>query len=361
MKKGFSLISSLAILLAFAQPSLSSVDAYPNLGHLGVENGASWFPQGRNTISGTVFGESNRPVADVHVELQDDFNSTINRAKTDASGRFTFGSLVDGRYRVKVLAYGTDYMEQSQEVTLASISSVTGGSGSDRQYIDIHLRLNERALYGPFTVAPGTVFVQEIPPAAKKHYDEGVTYLRAKKEKEGFESLRKSIEVFPNYYVALDRLGAEYASRGTADRSYLEAGFVLLSKAVEINPRNASSQFALGWTQYWLGMNKEAVESLRRAASLYAKSADVYLWLGKALKRAASLEQAEVAFKQANDLSKGKVADVHWQLAGIYNDQKRYKEAADEFELFLKAEPKAADAEKIKALIKQLREKSAAK
>jgi tetratricopeptide (TPR) repeat protein len=108
-------------------------------------------------------------------------------------------------------------------------------------------------------------------------------------------------------------------------------------------------------------MNKEAVESLRRASTLYTKSADVYLWLGKALKRTSSLEQAEVAFKQANDLSKGKVADVHWQLAGIYNDQKRYKEAADEFELFLKVEPKAADAEKIKALIKQLRDKSAAK
>ena len=47
-------------------------------------------------------------------------------------------------------------------------------------------------------------------------------------------------------------------------------------------------------------------------------------------------------------------------MASLYGDQKRYKEAADELELFLKAKPKSADTEKVKALIKQLREKAAA-
>ena len=55
---------------------------------------------------------------------------------------------------------------------------------------------------------------------------------------------------------------------------------------------------------------------------------------------------------------RGKTPEVHWQLAGLYRDQKRYKEAADELELFLKAEPKAADAVKIREMIKQLREKT---
>ena len=312
--------------------------------------------QGRNILSGTVFGEEHRPVPDVHVELLDDFNATLRRSKTDGSGRFMFTGLVDGRFRVKVLPYGTDYLEQLQEVVLTSVSSAAG-SGSDRQNIDVYLRINTRANPSPFSSGTGVVFAQEVPREAQRLYLEGLRYLRDKKEKEGFESLRKAIEVFPNYYLALDRLGGEYATRGHADRSYLQAGFVLLMKAVEVNPRGFSSLFGLGWTQFRLGMTDQAIESLKRATTVYAKSADAYLWLGKAFKKRGTLDQAEVAFKRANELTKGKVAIVHWDLAGIYRDQKRYKEAADQLELFLKAEPKAADAEKIRALIKQLREK----
>jgi len=39
-------------------------------------------------------------------------------------------------------------------------------------------------------------------------------------------------------------------------------------------------------------------------------------------------------------------------MAGLTDDQKRYKEAADELELFLKNESKAADAEKNQSLNK---------
>ena len=147
-------------------------------------------------------------------------------------------------------------LEQTQEVILSSISTVTGGSGSDRQNVDFALRINERLLAGPFAVSPlGVLFVQEVPASAKALYSEGVKNLREKKEKEGFESLKKAIEIFPDYYMALDRLGAEYAIRGTTDRSYLEAGFVLLTRAVEVNPHSVSSVFGLGWTQYQLGLN----------------------------------------------------------------------------------------------------------
>jgi tetratricopeptide (TPR) repeat protein len=312
--------------------------------------------QGRNEISGTVFSELGRPVADVYVELVTDLGSSLTRIRTNASGRFTFGGLTNGTYRVRILPYGTDYREQTQEVTLANVSST---SGSDRQQLEIYLRLNERAKSGPFALVAGVIFAQEVPREAQKLYDEGVSQLAEKKEAKGFESLKKAIEIFPTYYLALDRLGGEYAVRGISDRNYLEAGLVLLTKASEVNPKGFSSAFGLGLVQYHLGQTNQAIESLRRATTLYGKAADAYLWLGKALKRASTLDQAEAAFKRANELTKGKSSEVHWQTAGLYHDQKRYKEAADEFELFLKTQPKSADAEKIRELIKQLREKAA--
>lgn len=356
MKRDARTVSGLALGLAIASGHLATIAAHPLTGQRAVS--AAVITQGRNEISGVVFGASRRPEADVFIELLDDVNSTVSRAKTDSSGRYRFGGLANGRYALKVLPYGTDYLEQTQEVVLASVSAIAG-SGSDRQQIDIYLKLNERANAGPFAAAPGVIFVQEVPTAAKKLYEVGINYLREKKEKEGLDSLRKSIEVFPDYYLALDRLGAEYAMRGMSNRSYLEAGLILLAKAVEVNPRGFSSVFGLGWTQFHLGMTDQAVENLQRATSLYGKVADTHLWLGKALKRSGKLDQAEASFKRANELSKGKAAEVHWQMAGLYSDQKRYKEAADELELFLKMQPKAADAEKIKGLIKQLRDKAA--
>lgn len=319
--------------------------------------GAASTIQGRNEVSGTVFGESSRPVADVFVELLNDVYSTVGRTRTNGSGRFSFSGLGEGRFKVKALPYGTEYLEQTQEVTLASVSA-SPGAGSDRQYVDIYLRVNERVYSGPFSAAAGVIFAQEVPEAARKLYREGVSYLAEKKEKEGLDSLKRAIEAFPTYYQALDRLGGEYATRGASDRSYYEAALILLTKAVEVNARSFSSVFGLGWTQYQLGMTTEAIETLTRATTLYSKAADPYLWLGKALRRAATLSQAEVALRRANDLAKGKTSEVHWQLAGLYRDQKRYKAAADELELFLKVEPKAADAGKIREMIKQLREKT---
>jgi tetratricopeptide (TPR) repeat protein len=84
------------------------------------------------------------------------------------------------------------------------------------------------------------------------------------------------------------------------------------------------------------------------------------LWLGKAFLQIGRLDQAEQSLKKANELFQGKSAEVHWQLARIYNEQKRYREAADELELFLKYQPDSRDAEKIKQVIKRLRQKSSA-
>jgi Tfp pilus assembly protein PilF len=365
MKKDVRLAFGLAIGLAAVPAQSLTVRAHPLTGQLSV---AASFVQGRNAIYGRIFGPNRQPVGDMYVELLDEVGSTITRQKADASGRFTFSGLGNGRYTVKVLPYGTDYLVQLQEVTLSTVSAVPG-SGSDQQHVDVYLRVNERANANPFGLAPGTVFAQDVPAPARKLYAEGLSFLREKKDKEAFEKLKQSLELFPTYYDALDRLGAEYATRGVdangnLNPTYLQAGGALLMKAVEVNPRGYSSVFGLGWTQFQLGLNDEAVENLRRATTLYAKGADAHLWLGRALKRVSKPDQAEASFKRANELTEGKNAEVHKQLAGLYNEQKRYREAADELDLFLKVLHKTkgteAEVERIRGLVKQLRDKAAA-
>lgn len=313
--------------------------------------------QGRNTITGMVFDDARRPAADIYVELLDDLDTTVRQVRTSTSGRYEFTGLSEGRFKVRVRNFGTDFLPWVQEVQITNVSGVGGGTGGETRQVDVYLRLRPEVTAGPFA-APGTVFAQEVPGTAKKLYDQAVMELRAKKEQEAFANLRKAIELFPEYWMALDRLGSEYAVRGNQDKRYFEAARVLLGRAVEVNPKGYSSVFGLGFTQYQLGQTTEAIENLQKAVGLYGKSPNGYLWLGIAQKRAGKLAEAEAALKRANELSKGKEADVHWQLAGVYSDQKRYTEAADELELYLKQRSDARDAEKIRALIKQMREKA---
>lgn len=343
MKKAAFLLLGLAVASLITIQPASNVSAHPLAAAL----------QGRSSISGYVFDATRRPLPDVYVELMDDVYGSIGRRRTDSSGRYLFQGLVEGRYKVKVLPYGTNYREEVRDVSLTNISPVPG-TGAVSEQMDFYLRLKPNANAGPLAEAPpGVVFAQAVPDGAKKLYQQGLGALGERKDKEGFEHLKRSLEIFPEYYDALDRLGREYVSRG-----YHEAGFILLTKAVEVNRSSFSSLAGLGIAQYHLKLYDKAVETLQRASTLYNKSVDVQVYLGKALRRTGKPGEAEAALKRANELSQGKSAEVHWQLAGLYSEQRRYKEAADALELFLKHQQDARDAAKIRETIKVLREKS---
>jgi Tfp pilus assembly protein PilF len=348
MKKGAYLLLSLAVTTPVAQHHIPAAEAHPFIAYT-----ASAVPQGRSSISGFVFVNERQPLSDIYVELVNDMYSTVGRTKTTGSGRYTFNGLSNGNYKVKVLPYGTDFAEQTIDVTVAAISFDSRRSGVDNVQLDIYLK--PRANTSPLA-APGTVFAQQVPEAAKKFYETGINQLREKKDKEAFESLKGALEIFPTYYLALDRLGTEYLQRG-----YHDAARILLTRAIEVNPRGFSSTAGLGWALYNLGHNEEAIENLQRATTLYDKSPYAYLWMGMALKKASKLERAEAAFKRAKETSNDKIAEVHWQMARLYSEQNRYTEAANALELFLKSQTDARDAEKIKQMIARLKEKAAKK
>lgn len=312
------------------------------------------FPLIRNSITGFVFDESRRPINGIYVELLSDSGSTFSRTKTNGSGLYSFKGVPSGNFKIKVLPYGTDYEGQIRDVSLVSISAIPG-SGAINEQVDFYLKVKKNTNAGPLA-APGVVFAQEIPKSAEKLYEEGINFLREKKENEGFEKLKNALEIFPDYFMALDRLGTEYVMRG-----YNRPAFVLLTKAVEINPRSFSSTFGLGLAQFRLKQVDSSVENFERATNLYSESINAHLWLGVALHQSGKLTQAEAALIKANKLSKGESAEVHWQLARLYNEQKRYREAADELELFLKYNSGAVETEKIKQSIEQLRRKAASK
>lgn len=347
-------IASLSLSIIFAVVGLLFQDLVANTNTADIKVPAGIALQTRNSITGFIFTESRVPLSDVYVELLDDFYVTIIRTRTNGSGIYSFRNLPNGRYNIKVLAYTGDYEEQTRSVSLVGVSPIPG-NGSVNEQIDFYLKVKKNLNEGPLA-APGVIFIQAVPDNAKKLYEGGVENLRNKQENEGFDNLKKALELFPDYYLALDRLGTEYVIRG-----YYTPAFVLLTKSLEVNPRSFSSSFGLGLALYRLGQFDKATENLKRATEIYNKSAKAYLWLGISLHQNKKLSDAETAMVQANKLSKGESAEVHWQLARIYKDQKRFRESADELELFLKYNSEAKDTEKIKQMVITLRQKETKK
>ena len=238
---------------------------------------------------------------------------------------------------------GTSYIGQTQRVQLERTRAF--------EQVDFVLVTKKTA---STTATGGAVFVQEVPEQARKEYERGAALLqKTEQRKEGLETLKKAVELFPLYFDALELLGTEYVKQQEYD-----AAIPVLTKATEINRRAYQSLYALSVAQYHLKQLPQAVESMRRAITLNQRSVNANLWLGMLLRQTDKLDEAETYLKQADQLAASKSPDAHWQLALLFNQLKRYKEAADELELFLKIQPDAKDTELIKKLIQRFRQQS---
>ena len=311
-----------------------------------------------NSVSGNVYGVNHRPMADLYVELQDDLRRTIARTRTNTSGGYEFRGFSAGTLYVLVLTLGTEYEEQEQEIEIQNTTVPDGrggmrSGGFDDQQKDFYLKL--RPGINPESVA---IFVQDIPPEAKKLFEKAENDLAAKRDAEGLAGLRLAIEKFPKYYYALERLGTEYV-RLARPETY-KAAELLLALAVDVNPRGFKSWYGLAYARYSLRNIDGALAAIQKAIELNSYSPDALLLYGSLLRGSKKYTEAEKQLLKAKDIAKEAIPQVHWELALLYgNNMGRYADAAKELKLFLKAQPKAKDAENIQKLIAKFESKAA--
>lgn len=295
-----------------------------------------------NSISGHVSDVRRNAIADLQIELLNDAESVIQRTKTDSAGFFVFNRLSDGIFLVRVRAYGSSYFDQTQRVQLERTRAV--------EQLDFVLVSRTWSV----STAGEVVFVQEVPDEARKLYAHGAALLQKEDQKsDGIAALERAVQIFPGYFDALQLLGTEYVKQKEYERA-----IPLLTKAAEVNRRSSQSEYTLSVAQYNVKQLPEAIESMRRAVGLSRQSEAANLWFGMLLRQADKFDEAETYLKKADQLAASKSADVHWQLALLYNQLKRYQEAASELELFLKIQPDSKDSELIKKLIKRFREQA---
>lgn len=307
----------------------------------------------QSTISGTIYDKQRTILSDVDVELLNDYYQTIARTKTDAAGRYQFNGLTNGRYSVRVYAFRYDVEDQTLPVEINTVN-IRGGEGVGYFPLDFYLLPKKGGLA---EAELGVVFAQDVPPDAKKLYDRAVKDLSAKRMDEGVNGLNEAIQLFPQYYDALYRMGRELV----VAKKYEDAvGFLI--KAIEVNDKSATALYYLGYAFHNLDKkyNKAAITALTRAHELAPASLQVLIALGKVERDEGKFEAAEQHFLQAKKLTKTPIAEIHKQLAQLYsNNMKKYKEAADELELYLKVSNlEKADQAQTKKVIADLREKA---
>ncbi len=308
---------------------------------------------GISTIQGTVYDKQRNGLAEIEVELLNDYYQTQSRTKTDGSGRYYFNGLRDGRYTVRAFAFRYDLEDQEIPIEVLT-QNIRGGEGTGYFQQDFYLAPKKGGLAETET---SIVFAQEIPLEAKKLYDKGIKNLAGKRTNEGIIELNQAVQIFPDYYLALNRVGRELY----IIKKYKEA-IPFLIKAVEVNNKSAISFYYLGYSLYNLGKeyNKSAIASLNQAYLLAPSSIQVLYVLGKVERSAGKFNEAEKHLLQAKKLSKIPMPEIHKELAQLYaDDLKKYKDAADELELYLKASKMdASAAEQTKKVISGLREKA---
>ena len=101
----------------------------------------------------------------------------------------------------------------------------------------------------------------------------------------------------------------------------------------------------------------EADKQLRRAEHGMGQSAQLHYYIGIVKIGENQIEDAEHEFQQSVKLGGDPAGRAHYYLGGIYWSRRDYKKAADELELYVKASPKAPDAEQVRGTIKELRAK----
>jgi tetratricopeptide (TPR) repeat protein len=298
-----------------------------------------------NRIEGQVYEPNHRPAQNLYVELLNEIDSVIQRTKTNVSGRFSFVGVPPTRLLVRVVTFGTNFMEQTQEVQIVGTSN-----NNEIVYVDFNLRYVEARKRGPETDLPaGVIFVQDIPPAAKVSFVKGVADFASDPEK-GLLEVEEAIKIFPGYFDALNWLGKEYVSRRNYDKAY-----PYLIRAIDVNQHSAPTYYSLSYAFYQLKQYPAALEAARAATVLAPASMDAQLLYGTVLRITASYPEAETALLKANSLAKEMNPETHWQLSLLYNRLNRNQDTIRELETFLKLVPDSPDKNKIRDMIAKLK------
>jgi Tfp pilus assembly protein PilF len=307
---------------------------------------------GKNMIQGSIFLPSGQRMdRRVKVKLTG-LAGAEQFQMSDDTGAFSFRRLQGGKYTIVVDA-GKEFEMVAETVDIIDPPRRRSDPGVT---VPVYIALQPRR--NSSSGAPGTVDAKAsgLPEAVKDLYKQAMESAKAGDTKKAIDELVKALEIYPNFMAALNQLGVQYIELKEWDKAA-----VALRKAIGIAPEAFYPRLNYGIVQVQLKNYADAVAQLTIAVQKDSASARAQFYLGRAMTSLGKYDAAENALRQTIVIGGEDAVEAHRYLGAVYIEKHDSAHAADELDAYLKLAPKAKDAERIRAIIKDLRSQASAK
>ncbi len=257
-----------------------------------------------------------------------------NTAVPDQDGVFRFNGLVPGDYTVMVDA-GPDFEKAQEPVGIYAGTS---------KVVQVTIQLKPK-------ISSSNPMFAGVPANALKLYEKGMEAVKKNDSKAAVESLSAAVAAHPTFAAALSDLAAQYMHLKQWDK----AGETY-DALIKLKPSDATAHLNYGIVAFNQKKMEDAESHLRNAIELKSPGPSAHYYLGLIMISTKRYPEAVPEFEAAVANGGENLALAHKYLGGLWMNTKP-QEAADELDKYLKLDPKAPDAEKIKGTIKELRSK----
>jgi Tfp pilus assembly protein PilF len=289
---------------------------------------------GGNSVQGRVLFPPGQTVTQVKINLESVSTFGSMSTASDQDGTFRFRGLRPGTYTVVVDA-GSQYEKSREPLTIEP------GSRISQVVVELHFKAD----------SSNPAFAG-VPQNALNLYQKGTAAAQKGDNKAAAEFFSQAVAAHPGFVLALSELALQYLKLNQMDKAG-EAYEALL----KLKPNDASAHLNLGIVMFNKKKFEDAEMHLRKALELNNAGPTGHYYLGLTLISLKRYNDALPEFETTIANGGENLALAHKYLGGLYMSTHKNKEAADELEKYLKLDPKAPDADRIKGTIKELRSK----
>lgn len=340
---GFSVRSVIVFFCALQLLLLIAITASAQIGASGVDDDpSSGLRRGTNSIVGQVFHPSGKQLDRRCTVRLSSVNVGEFSTMTDTNGVFTFRRLREGSYFISVEA-GKDYLPTNETVDFYDNRGRT---------FTVQIQLRPK----PGITRTGVVnsALVGVPRPALELYNQALASARANDSKKAVEQFKAAVALYPTFVLALNELSIVYLSLGDSEKA-AEA----LGQATKIAPTNFSLRLNLGYVLMQMKKFADAETELRKATDLMDNSPVAHLYRGRALVSLQKYGEAEKELRRVINLGGVHVPMAYRYLGALYSEAEKYVQAVESLEMYLKLAPAARDAEDVRGVVKQLKDKQA--